>query len=196
MTPVPVPDRFQGAWRRVSIAVDRGPPTEPASVVWVQASSAYADLRLPDDPGATTMSFAGTTRWDDPFLRWEHALDLEATSGEDVGEVSWDGTDLVESGSFVSDGRPVGYVEVWRLQPGSGGPRRRWCWTTAPASSCAPVPTPSPSSTIDRRAAAIAPATARSARRAGPSPWRCAASRRICRRHPPRPPRRPEELSS
>ena len=42
-----IPERFRGAWRRVSIAVDGGDPVEPSRVVWVQTASAYADIRVP-----------------------------------------------------------------------------------------------------------------------------------------------------
>lgn len=131
-----IPERFRGAWQRVSIASDGGLPYEPAMVVWVQAGAAFADLRVPrptehdaDTAEMVPMSFAGVTRWEDPCLRWEHHLDLAVASASaddagdaaDVGEVSWDGGDLVESGSSVRDGRLVRYVEVWRRLAGSDG---------------------------------------------------------------------------
>ena len=121
-----IPDAFQGAWQRVSIAVDDGPPEEPATVVWVQTEEAYADLRIPtggDD--RQPMSFAGTTSWDEPHLTWHHEIDLADEPGDgDVGEVAWDGDDLVETGTFTDDdGSLHTYVEVWRRLPGSDGPR-------------------------------------------------------------------------
>lgn len=128
-----IPERFHGAWRRVSIAVDGGVPVEPSSVVWVQTSSAYADIRVPRlgfgdlQPAA---SFAGTTRWIEPHLHWRHDLDLDPARSPDdpgdVGHVSWDGDDLVESGTFGDDGLEVPYIEVWRRMTGSDGATQQW----------------------------------------------------------------------
>jgi hypothetical protein len=137
-----IPERFRGAWRRVSLSLDGSPPAEPAVVVWVQADEAFADLRLPrnaHDPDHAPACFAGATEWDPPYLRWSHHLDLDGDPGDpgdprygagaagghdedgaatsDVGLVSWDGGDLVERGTFVVDGQPVPYVEVWRRLP-------------------------------------------------------------------------------
>jgi hypothetical protein len=139
-----IPRRFQGAWRRVSIAVDGGPPGEACDVVWVQAASAFADIRVAR-PGYGDLhppaSFAGTTAWRHPHLSWRHDLDLDAgrsgagrspedtgDTGDvgDVGRVSWDGDDLVEAGTFDDGGRPVPYVEVWRRMPRSDGPTHEW----------------------------------------------------------------------
>ena len=127
-----IPERFRGAWRRVSIAVDGGEPVEPSRVVWVQTASAYADIRVPRigfGDLQPAMSFAGTTRWVDPHLHWRHDLDLDQRrspdDGGDVGRVSWCGADLVETGTFGDDA-PVPYVEVWRRMPGSDGPTQDW----------------------------------------------------------------------
>ena len=125
-----IPAAFQGAWQRVSIAVDGGEAHEPATVVWVQTEEAYADLRIPTDgDDGQPMSFAGTTSWDEPHLTWHHEIDLadepDPTEDGDVGEVTWDGDDLVERGTFTDgDGLQHTYVEVWRRLPGSDGPRR------------------------------------------------------------------------
>jgi hypothetical protein len=86
-------------------------------VVWLQAAEAFADLRLPlDGMAAEAESFAGTTSWHDPELRWSHQLDLATDGGivDDRGVVSWNSADLVEAGTFVVGGRTVPYVEVWR----------------------------------------------------------------------------------
>lgn len=128
-----IPERFRGAWQRVSLSLDGGPPAEPAVVIWLQADEAFADLRLPRnvrDTAHAPACFAGITTWDAPQLRWHHHLDLdrdgepvpedeeaEAGATGDVGLVSWEGGDLVERGTFVIGGRPVPYVEVWRRLP-------------------------------------------------------------------------------
>lgn len=116
------PHLFTGAWRRTSIAVDGGQPVVSAEVRWVQAGDHYADLRIPDAPGEPPECFAGTTTWEDPHLRWAHELDLGPTGGaDDVGEITEDGDDLVETGSFERDGRTATYVERWQRLAGSDG---------------------------------------------------------------------------
>ena len=131
--PAPVPPRFRGAWRRVSLAVDGAPPAEHADVVWLQTDRAYADLRVPHfgyGDIVAPLSFAGTTTYAEPFLRWSHDLDLDAERGPgdaDVGKVRWDGDDLVESGEIVDGERTVTYVEVWRrLADDGGGVEAHW----------------------------------------------------------------------
>jgi creatinine amidohydrolase len=118
-----IPDAFVGAWQRHSIALDGGRPSEPATVIWVQGHSAYADLRVPLDGSRAVESFAGHTTWEPPRLRWSHDIDLAGGPAAltDVGVVEWDGGDLIESGTFVIDGADVPYVEVWRRLPGSDG---------------------------------------------------------------------------
>ena len=44
-----IPERFRGAWQRVSLSLDGGAPGEPAMVVWVQSDEVFADVRLPVD---------------------------------------------------------------------------------------------------------------------------------------------------
>jgi hypothetical protein len=141
-----IPERFRGAWQRVSLSLDGGPPCEPAVVIWVQADEAFADVRLPRDvadPDNAPAGFAGATSWDPPYLRWSHHLDLDVHPGygdrgpdadliddghgdgpvtSDVGLVAWDGDDLVERGTFPIAGRDVPYVEVWRRLPRSEAP--------------------------------------------------------------------------
>jgi hypothetical protein len=118
-----VPDCFMGAWARRSLALGDQPPGEPASVVWVQGRSAYADLRVPLDPAEPTECFAGHTTWEPPQLRWGHDIDLAGgpAAVTDVGTVEWAGPDLVERGEFTIDGATVRYVEVWHRLPGSDG---------------------------------------------------------------------------
>jgi hypothetical protein len=127
----PVPERFRGVWRRVSLAVDGEPPAEHADVVWVQTGRDFADIRVPHfgyGDIVTPACFAGTTRWDDPHLRWSHELDLDRDprapgdpADADVGHVRWDGADLIESGTLRRGDRTVAYVEVWRRLPGGDG---------------------------------------------------------------------------
>lgn len=115
------PDRFTGTWRRTSISIDGALPSEPAEVVWIQVGDVYADLRVPHHPGEPVGSFAGTTSWEAPSLRWSHELDLVTGGTDDVGAITGEGDDLVESGTFELDGRTVPYLERWRRQPTGAG---------------------------------------------------------------------------
>ncbi|HKT02701.1 MAG TPA: hypothetical protein VJT31_24485 [Rugosimonospora sp.] len=93
--------------------------TEPAVVWWLQAGSAYCDLRLPHDGVDQVMCFAGTTTWDGLRLTWHREVELDPSLWEDVGDVGWDGPDLIETGSVGSAGAEIGYVERWQRLPGS-----------------------------------------------------------------------------
>lgn len=117
-TSAELPPRFVGAWQRRSIALDGGEPFESHHVIWLQGPSLHADLRCPLGPGGGFTCFAGTTHWDAPFLRWRHEIELAQAAGDDVGEVSWDGEDLVEQGTFGT----TRYREVWRRVGPAGAP--------------------------------------------------------------------------
>lgn len=107
-----IPDEFVGAWRRASIAIGDGPPREPSDVVWLQARSGFADLRLPRGRGSEPLAFAGRTTWDAPALTWHHQVSLDPPRN-DVGAVEWSGDRLVERGAIVVDGDLTTYEEVW-----------------------------------------------------------------------------------
>jgi hypothetical protein len=129
-----LPARLVGAWARESIAVGGDDPAERQVVRYLQASRAYADLRLDlagaedtaaDGAGAGphAVCFAGTTAWDAPWATWHHDIDLAADAGEDRGEIEWlaEGR-MAERGAFPSPVGPIDYVEVWRPLPvGDGG---------------------------------------------------------------------------
>ena len=107
----------------------------------------YGDIVAP-------LSFAGTTTWADPFLRWGHDLDLDAErppGASDVGRVAWDGNDLVETGEFTDGDRAVPYTEVWRrVADSDAGLESHW----SPDGTCVVVRTGDHALTIaDDRAA-------------------------------------------
>lgn len=134
-----VPAPFVGAWERRSIALDGGPATEPASVIWVQGRSAYADLRLPIDAAGEVACFAGHTTWDGTHLHWSHDLDLNGgpAAATDIGAIGWHASDvMVETGTFEIEGRDVPYVELWHRLRGSDG---RVVETTEPGMTCVEV---------------------------------------------------------
>ena len=124
------PDLVHGAWRRRSVSIDGSGPFESQRVVWIQAGTCYADLRIPFTPGAAERCFSGRSGWDgDGYAyRWRHRLDLENSGGEpsaaaeDVGELSWEDGALVERGLFPTPTGSVCYEEIWERLPGSDGP--------------------------------------------------------------------------
>lgn len=115
-----LPDRFLGAWRRRSLALPEqgGVPFEKQQVLWLQAASAFADVRLPldpadEDPQAAPVSFAGVTTWDGTSLCWHRDLDLHRVTEADEGVITWEGDAMIESGSFTFGGALQPYHEVW-----------------------------------------------------------------------------------
>lgn len=116
----PLPERFIGAWRRASLAlpIHGGEPFERQRVLWLQAGSAFADVRLPldpadGDPQAAPVSFAGVTTWDGSSLCWHRDLDLHRVTDADKGAITWEGDAMIETGSFTFGGELQPYREVW-----------------------------------------------------------------------------------
>jgi hypothetical protein len=121
------PDLVQGAWTRRSASIDGGPHFETQLVVWLQAGTCYADLRIPLHPDADHRCFTGRSFWEGDAYRWTHHLDLETVNGvpspaiDDVGELTWVDDTLVERGMFPSQDGPIPYEEIWaRLPEGDG----------------------------------------------------------------------------
>jgi hypothetical protein len=110
------PQPFAGAWRRVSIAFSGGAPDEPSDVLWLQARTFFADVRIPRRPRSEPAAFAGSTRWDPPTFTWDRRIDLDEPA-TDVATLEWSGGDLVERGEWTMDGSGTPYEEVWRRVP-------------------------------------------------------------------------------
>jgi hypothetical protein len=66
------------------------------------------------------LSFAGNTKYEEPYLHWIHTMDSRGDAPPDRNPVSWQDDLLIESGSFELDGRPVTFVEEWG-HLGAGG---------------------------------------------------------------------------
>jgi hypothetical protein len=73
---------FVGAWRRHSIVVPGGRPTEPCEAWWIQAGEAFVDVRVAapgrEDNGlpySSTRAFAGRFEIADGEARWHVELD-------------------------------------------------------------------------------------------------------------------------
>jgi Protein HRI1 len=115
-----IPDSMTGGWVRNGISFDDGPAAEDSIVWWLQSPSQHCDLRVPlIEGGEGVMSFAGTTTWADESLTWHRELDLYPTGTVDVGVATWDGADLIETGTGTDGDRQVTYQERWQRLPGS-----------------------------------------------------------------------------
>ncbi len=121
--PIPLPAEYVGAWYRVDIAIDGGEPAETQTVWWLQASFAFADIRVPLAEGGDADSFAGHTTWEAPALTWDRHLDLHQHPVADTGTITWDSDDMLEDGVFGFAGSEelVAYRERWRRLPDPGG---------------------------------------------------------------------------
>jgi hypothetical protein len=117
----PLPARFFGAWARDELVVDDDLVADAGRAVWVQAGCFFVDVRGPGGFAGDTC-FAGSTKWVEPYLEWEHAVDLErGHEGSDRGRITFDGDDLIEEGGFIAgEHRP--YRERWRRLPGPAAP--------------------------------------------------------------------------
>jgi hypothetical protein len=113
-----LPSRFVGAWLRSELIVD-GEVVENGPTLWLEAGTAFVDVRGRGG-FASEMTFAGTTSWSEPHLTWTHEIESE-DGGEDVGLITVDGDDLIESGEFTTD-RVVTFAERWSPQPGAAEP--------------------------------------------------------------------------
>lgn len=106
-------DVVHGAWTRRSASVSGSEHFETHHVIWLQAGTCYADIRVPFCVGAVARCFTGRSGWDGDRYRWRRHLDLEPVPGEDVGDLSWVGGALVERGMFPTPKGEVPYEEVW-----------------------------------------------------------------------------------
>jgi hypothetical protein len=116
-----LPARFFGAWERRDLTVDGIPAADAGRAVWVQAGPWFVDIRGPGGFASDT-SFAGCTKWAEPYLEWEHTVDQErAAAGVDRGRITLDADDLLEEGGFIA-GEHRSYRERWRRISGRPAP--------------------------------------------------------------------------
>ncbi len=136
-----------GAWTRRSATIDGGAAFETQFVVWLQAGSCYADLRVPLHPDAGERCFAGRSGWDGEGFRWTHQLDLEPGSpgDDDIGSLAWEADALIERGLFPTPGGPVAYEEEWiPLRATAPAPTWLCCRKATPSSGSDAMPSGSP----------------------------------------------------
>jgi hypothetical protein len=89
----------------------------------LQATDAFADLRVPESSEGAVEAFAGITTYDDPALTWRRTLDRNGNyTGDRRGVVERHGEKLIVRGEFELDGRHGAYEEIWeRIDRGSVG---------------------------------------------------------------------------
>lgn len=75
---------FVGAWRRRSIVVPGGEPTEPCEAWWIQSGAAFVDVRVASPgrennalPYSSTRAFAGSFEIAEGEARWHVELDSD-----------------------------------------------------------------------------------------------------------------------
>jgi hypothetical protein len=116
----------RGAWTRQSVSIGDGPAFETQLVVWLQAETCYADLRVPlnEEQSAGERCFSGFSGWDGDLYRWTHRLDLETGSpaADDAGRLVREGDAIVERGMFPTFDGALPYQEIWVPIPGADRP--------------------------------------------------------------------------
>ena len=115
-------DVVHGAWVRRSASVSGSAHFETQHVIWLQAATCYADIRVPFHAGVESRCFSGQSGWDADGYRWTRHLDMEPVGGDDVGKLTWEDDALIERGLFPTPQGEVPYVEVWVRLPGGDGP--------------------------------------------------------------------------
>jgi len=116
------PDVVHGAWVRRSASVSGSEHFETQHVIWLQAATCYADIRVPFRDGVESRCFSGQSGWDADGYRWSRQLDLAPVGGDDVGTLTWEDGTLVERGMFPTPDGEVPYEEIWVRLPGGDGP--------------------------------------------------------------------------
>jgi hypothetical protein len=101
---------FAGAWRRRSIVVPGGEPTEPCEAWWIQAAEAFVDVRVAAPgrennglPYSSTRAFAGRFEIADGEARWHVELDSDGP----VPRVDR----AASTGLFIADDDPLLMIE-------------------------------------------------------------------------------------
>ncbi|MDO8378550.1 hypothetical protein [Phenylobacterium sp.] len=131
-----VPPELTGLWRREVITTPKGYRDETTAVLWLQARSWYADLRVkadrPNRPGATgfadytdaeliglaaVQGFAGELTATGNVCLWRRDLDYQPPSHSPD-----EATFAVNGEVMIEDGIHSDYQEIWRREPGSASP--------------------------------------------------------------------------
>lgn len=126
-----IPPELRGAWRRVGLLIDGVRQVEYTDVLWLQTADWYADIRLRVDPDtpppaparlSRETAFAGTARWDEPRLTWEHVLDASPSASIDSSPLTWADGMVIEEFTIRAGGREVPVVEEWMRMADDAAP--------------------------------------------------------------------------
>ncbi len=124
---------YIGLWKRESIQLGDAAPYEDTLVLWLQAETYFADIRIPLNqpcllPHQTLMdlesaelvkfatfnAFAGTIDATERWIRWNRTIDFKPNPSRiDQGSVHFEGQNLIEIGEFELDDTIQRYLEVW-----------------------------------------------------------------------------------
>ncbi len=127
----PVPERYVGLWRRLSLEDGAGRVDLTTEVYWLQTHGLYADLRVPMPrppfargvvlqamtPAqqqwlATQEGFAGTLEVAGSRCTWHRTLDYQPPGAvSDTGETRFE-----DDGLLIEEGVHIPYREVWQRQ--------------------------------------------------------------------------------
>jgi hypothetical protein len=115
------PATLWGAWERGELTCDGRLHAGLGRAVWLQAGRWYVDVRGPGGFASDTC-FAGSTKWEAPYLTWAHDIDrMDESGGMDRGHMTFEGDDLIEQGEFIA-GMARSYRERWCRLPGPAAP--------------------------------------------------------------------------
>ncbi len=118
---------FVGAWRRRSITVPGGEPTEPCEAWWIQAGQVFVDVRvvLPGNehnglPYSSTRAFAGRFEVSEGEVRWHVDIDSDGAVPR-IDRAAERGLFIApDDPSLMIEDAPGRFREEW-VQHGGGG---------------------------------------------------------------------------
>ncbi|KAA0950398.1 hypothetical protein FQ186_09225 [Pseudomonas sp. ANT_H14] len=130
-----VPEHYLGVWKRRLISYQNGEIDQHTSVYWLQTPRLFADLRIPTDMPAHSIShadrlalceqkgFAGVTQVDGDICQWHRHIDFQPASNEaDIGRMHFETRDRLIETALDDD-----YYEIWERLADSKGLCRSQC---------------------------------------------------------------------
>ena len=111
---------FVGAWRRRSIALPGGDPSEPCEAWWVQTDGWFVDVRVAQPgyenntlPFSSTRAFAGRFTPVDGGFRWFVELDSDGITPRVDGTAGVDLSIDADDPSLMIEDAPDRFSEEW-----------------------------------------------------------------------------------
>jgi hypothetical protein len=117
------PSWYVGAWRRRSICIPGGEPTEPCEAWWLQTERSFIDIRVTHDgqdghglPYSSTRAFAGRFEIADGETRWHLELDT-AGRAQSTDKALASGLYIdADNGDLMIEDAPGRFREEWVRQ--------------------------------------------------------------------------------